>query len=340
MPDLNEVDKLFPMMSVPTKRLRRPDDESNKVDEEAQRRFPPGEITFEIGTTGEEVLSSLLSIGNNNGVVSHEDEEKKLSQTMEGVESSSSDEEKEDEEEYCQDYFSGSGCDNNNNNNGEIEEDDDDEEHMITKPAHEERGGSSIKKSSTTSVTITRLIQSLENHASGGKKERPQAYCECSKCSLRTKSSAAAAAATTAVVVYHDKQPADTLESISLQYNVTPEMIRRANNNFLGDDLVCAPNRLVIPITTSTTTTTTTTTAVNTATATTPNQNHHETMTAKEQHGLTNHEKVEYLQSQLSKLSLSRDDAVSFLKLNDWNLSRSIRNVNIQKRFLSPRGSK
>lgn len=104
-------------------------------------------------------------------------------------------------------------------------------------------------------------------------------------------------------VVYHDRQPSDTLQSICFQYNVTPDKIRRANN-FRGNDLVYAPDRLVIPITTP-------------------------------KSELTNDEKVESLQSQLSKLSLSRDDAVSFLELNDWNLSRTIRNVNVQKRYFS-----
>lgn len=108
-------------------------------------------------------------------------------------------------------------------------------------------------------------------------------------------------------VVYHDRQPADTLQSICFQYNVTADKIRRANN-FRGNDLVYAPDRLVIPITTP---------------KSTPETE------------LTNDEKVESLQSQLSKLSLSRDDAVSFLELNDWNLSRTVRNVNVQKRYFS-----
>ena len=108
-------------------------------------------------------------------------------------------------------------------------------------------------------------------------------------------------------VVYHDRQPSDTLQSICFQYNVTPDKIRRANN-FRGNDLVYAPDRLVIPITTP---------------KSTPETE------------LSNDEKVESLQSQLSKLSLSRDDALSFLELNDWNLSRTIRNVNVQKRYFS-----
>lgn len=123
------------------------------------------------------------------------------------------------------------------------------------------------------------LILSLDNDRTSGEEEKPPG------------------------VVYHDRHPNDTLQSICFQYDVSPGKIRRANN-FSGNDLVCAPERLVIPISTP-------------------------------QHVLTNDEKVESLQSHLSKLFLSYDDAVSFLELNDWNLSRTIRNVKVQKRYFS-----
>jgi len=50
------------------------------------------------------------------------------------------------------------------------------------------------------------------------------------------------------VLLSHHISPSDTFRSICLMYNITPLELRRANGDFVGEDLSLVPSPLMIPL--------------------------------------------------------------------------------------------
>ena len=113
----------------------------------------------------------------------------------------------------------------------------------------------------------------------------------------------------TELTQYYDVQPDDTLQWICLKYGVKAADLRRANG-FRGTTLKAAPDRLLIP-----------------GDKATPRQ------------WETKDDKIECLMSSApiprgeKKPDLSRDEAVIYLEMENWDMLKAVRNMTIDAEF-------